>query len=1065
MDLMDNRKSNMDLINDKPLDILNYWIDIELSAPPLIKINNATTKNDSRWNQIIFFKDAGDDLLWQTPLKKKLSSPDDWIHRVYLGIFGTELVIEEFSNDSKDLNELKNTHKTCVISFMLDSNGMPVKGSELIPEYLTSIAYAKTHDRNISKAFRQKILDIHAQWSFMVIKNKKSVSKNNLKDLLNQILMELNWDLLTSYYQSGKAEMLAYTESLSIKENRRLSFDSEISNSLIADDLINIAKEVEFKDNNSALMYYLNNNYEQLDINNERIDVINDKKTVSENFNPALFPNAAWPITGGNSLVLSQQFAVNRIFEDLTHSNGIFSVNGPPGTGKTTLLKDVIANIIYLRACAIYEFRDNPEDAIRNIGNITYKFSVQGEKPIYGLHPILEGFEIVVASANNGAVQNITNELPLMNEIDSKYHSSMRYFSEIATSVNGVDSWGMISATLGNKKNNYNFLNQFLFNNYDDDEGKTSRSIFEFLKNPRYFDEKVMSWKEACLNFKMKRDKVEYYKAQLAGLYECLHNYKENIKLHKEIKQEYANYVEKHKKLKEELLAKKLELDKVQLEVEKAQRKKEKAVKGGLINKISTGNVDIIDLDEEIEALKDKLIDTKHELSDKSIDFKEHEKHTKELYAAYIEHKEMMLKIQEVVKQHGAKVSASIPNEKFWEGDDTIIQKLSPWINKKFQEARIEMFIASLDLHKAFVVQNSEKIYSNLRSLREVLEGDFQEKDIYSQAILKTLFLVVPVVSTTFHSLGKIFQTMDKESIGWLLIDEAGQATPQSPVGGLFRARKAIFVGDPLQVEPVIQVEDKLSEVLLEKNYISKAWNSCKFSAQQIADRNNKYGTFFGIGEHKIWVGAPLRVHRRCQNPMFKIANRIAYDNRMIYGKESAHKVGDIEKIIGPSTWFDIESEPSKESHFVKKEAELLMMMLQKICNSEGFKDKLPSVYIISPFRSVAHETFKLLNKNKKMWAPSGVSDAELLVWLNRAIGTIHAFQGKEADTVFLLLGGNISKPGAIVWVCEEPNILNVATTRARNSFYIIGNSKIWNKGVFGLLRSLISKKNINIKK
>ena len=484
-----------------------------------------------------------------------------------------------------------------------------------------------------------------------------------------------------------------------------------------------------------------------------------------------------------------------------------------------------------------------------------------------------------------------------------------------------------------------------------------------------------------------------------------------------------------------------------------------------MINKISIGTVDLVALEDSIEVLKDKIIDVKHDISDKSIDLREHEKQTKDLYSTYLGHKDMMIKIQEVVKQHGGKVNPSIPNEKLWQADDDIIQKLSPWINKKFQEARIEMFIASLELHKAFIVENSDKIYNNLRSLKEVLEGDFQEKDIYSQAILKTLFLIVPVVSTTFHSLGKIFQSMNKESIGWLLIDEAGQATPQSPVGGLFRSKRAIFVGDPLQVEPVIQVEEKLSEVLLEKNYISKSWNSCKFSAQQIADRNNIFGTYFGIGEHRIWVGAPLRVHRRCENPMFNISNRIAYDSRMIFGKSEKIGLGQVEKVIGESTWFDIESEPQKDSHFIRKEAEFLMKMLNKICKAESAKGQLPSIYIISPFRSVAHETFKILNKNRKLWAPTGIKETDLIVWLNRSIGTIHAFQGKEADTVFLILGGNISKPGAIIWVCEEPNILNVATTRAKNSFYIIGNSKIWNKGVFGLLRTLIPKKVVNIKK
>jgi superfamily I DNA and/or RNA helicase len=300
---------------------------------------------------------------------------------------------------------------------------------------------------------------------------------------------------------------------------------------------------------------------------------------------------------------------------------------------------------------------------------------------------------------------------------------------------------------------------------------------------------------------------------------------------------------------------------------------------------------------------------------------------------------------------------------------------------------------------------------------------------------------------------------MKDEDIGWLLVDEAGQATPQSPVGGLYRAKRAIFVGDPLQVEPVIQVEEKLSEVLLEKNYISNAWNSCNFSAQQIADRNNAWGTYFGLGEHKIWVGAPLRVHRRCQNPMFTISNKIAYDDSMIFGKDKIHQIGEIERLIGVSSWFDISGEPQKETHFIKLESELLMTLLKRICASDKYTSSLPNLYIISPFRSVAHETFKFLGKNKKKWVPDSIKEEDVNIWLNRSIGTIHAFQGKEADSVILILGGNISKPGAINWVCEEPNILNVATTRAKQSFYIIGNSKVWNKGVFGLIRNLMPKR------
>lgn len=65
-------------------------------------------------------------------------------------------------------------------------------------------------------------------------------------------------------------------------------------------------------------------------------------------------------------------------------------------------------------------------------------------------------------------------------------------------------------------------------------------------------------------------------------------------------------------------------------------------------------------------------------------------------------------------------------------------------------------------------------------------------------------------------------------------------------------------------------------------------------------------------------------------------------------------------------------------------------------------------------------------------------------------------FPRKETDIVFLVLGGNIEKPGAISWVSNEPNILNVAVTRAKYAFYIIGNEKVWNKGVFGIIRKVL---------
>lgn len=209
-------------------------------------------------------------------------------------------------------------------------------------------------------------------------------------------------------------------------------------------------------------------------------------------------------------------------------------------------------------------------------------------------------------------------------------------------------------------------------------------------------------------------------------------------------------------------------------------------------------------------------------------------------------------------------------------------------------------------------------------------------------------------------------------------------------------------MGDPLQIEPVLTVPLSLVEavgrVRLGETY--SEWSPAFVSVQNLADRCNPFGVYM----EEQWVGSPLRVHRRCQNPMFRIANDIAY------GKSMVHV--DVPDSFNweASCWFHLPG-ICTDRQYVAIQGEF---MIRKIADYYKKHGHLPKIYIISPFRKVRSRLRSLVINHR--FEPK-IIKKELAHWATKRIGTVHTFQGKEEEVVYFILGADEKMVGSIVWV------------------------------------------------
>ncbi|MFD3936246.1 AAA domain-containing protein [Streptomyces sp. NPDC058611] len=931
-------------------------------------------------------------------------------------------------------------------------------------------------------------------------------------------------------------------------------------NSLLPPDLARVSTAVG-KGIGPALEAYLTE-LDAVDVG-ARTDVRRERGVVLKGVAPDLFPAGRWPAPARFPLALSQQFAVDRMLADLAGTEGgMFSVNGPPGTGKTTMLRDLVAALVVERAAVLATF-DRPAQAFTGPAWRGKDRQGRHARFVSRLDPRLTGFEIVVTSSNNGAVENITAELPGIGALGEHWQAGTDHFSDLASALLGGPAWGLVAAVLGNKANRKEFGDRFWWGRLPEKETDARkaaelpplRGMREVLsdwippkpqpggRSPVTPADQaaaagpalpVPSWTDAVAAFRTAQAEVERMRsvrARLAGALAAVESPSAGQRIADleaavsradqqvaaatavldraaattaDARTATAAAEAGHRAASEHVPRARQELATARADLSAARELAlyhreyvtaltarhdtppavERGLRGGLRRLLqSTADRQAAERQQEHTqaeiaylliqqraALEDSLEQVAAAVRTESLAASRHARSgsavdeaatgltaalayeravcARESTAATSlrqarqtadsSRRDLRGTMAELDGRHrelreAARTLPSLPLG--WAHLDEADQELgSPWSDEAWSTARSDLFLRALDLHRAFVAGAAKKVRGNLQVLMELMagtNGPLPDEEVAHA--WQTLFLLVPVVSTTFSSVGSMFARLGRESIGWVLVDEAGQATPQAAAGALWRARRAVLVGDPLQLEPVVTMPTTLQRRLLRAYGVGEQWLPSATSAQAVADRTNRYGTYLpapDAGDEHVWVGSPLRVHRRCEEPMFTVSNEVAYSGLMVHGTE--HKAfPDAERDgLLPSRWLNTD-DPTRPSDapWGERDRRAFEFVLDHL-HRHGVA--VEHVRVIAPFRALVAECQKVC-RGRDGWT------SELI---EERCATVHRAQGKEADVVVLVLGGG--RPGAREWAARTPHLLNVAASRAKRRLYVIGERSLW---------------------
>lgn len=260
-----------------------------------------------------------------------------------------------------------------------------------------------------------------------------------------------------------------------------------------------------------------------------------------------------------------------------------------------------------------------------------------------------------------------------------------------------------------------------------------------------------------------------------------------------------------------------------------------------------------------------------------------------------------------------------------------------------------------------------------------------------------------------------------------VIIDEASQCDIASVLPMLYRAKRAVIIGDPKQLNHISTVSKAQDFSLLNKFSIDMQWaystNSLYTRAGSLADP-----------KHII----KLRDHHRSFGDIIEFSNAEFYDSKLRIATN--YDKLECPKNIEPGiTWINVAGNtigPPSGSAYNTCEVDIIVEEIKNLVLNNEYQG---TIGVVTPFRAQADRIRKAIEMQHTL--------ASALVKNDFLVDTVHKFQGDERDLMFFSpVISNGTSLSALSFLRNTDNLFNVAITRAKAVLIVVGDSEYCSK-------------------